>query len=205
MGARMQPIRDMAQVDDIQVTLSRLDTTRGKRMFLLFEVGIRMGLRIGDMLQLRVGDLRGKMSYTYRPAKQQHKNHGRGIELTATIEPALRKIIAARTAGMEDGDLLFPSQKHTAGGNARPITRQQAYRDMRLMGEVCKAGDLGCHTLRKTFGYHHYRKHKDIAFLQGWFGHSDPSTTLIYIGITEDEARKRTDNTPFALPDQVAL
>lgn len=205
MGRKMQPIRDIKKIEDIQVTLSKLTDPRGRRMFLLFEVGIRLGLRIGDMLELRVGDLRGKQTYTYRPAKQRHKNGGRGVTIPATIDPYLRKVINARTKGLPDNALLFLSQKKTAGGNPKAISRVQAYWDMRKIGELCGVEGLGCHTLRKTFGYHYYQKHQNIAFLQEWFDHSDQSTTLIYIGITEDNFRKITDNSPFDLPDGVEL
>ena len=41
--------------------------------------------------------------------------------------------------------------------------------------------------MRKTFGYHHYKKFKDIALLQEIFNHSSPSITLNYIGINQDE------------------
>ena len=73
MGAKMQPIRDMAAVNDIEITLSKRDDEHGRRMFLMFEIGIRLGLRLRDLLQLRVGDIRGKSEYTYRPGKQRHK------------------------------------------------------------------------------------------------------------------------------------
>ena len=86
MGAKMQPIRDMAAVNDIEITLSKRDDEHGRRMFLMFEIGIRLGLRIGDLLQLRVGDIRGKSEYTYRPGKQRHKGGGRGVTITATID-----------------------------------------------------------------------------------------------------------------------
>lgn len=45
---------------------------------------------------------------------------------------------------------------------------------------------LGIHTLRKTFGYWHYRQNKDVALLQVLFNHSAPSVTLKYIGINQD-------------------
>lgn len=205
MGARMQPIRNMDTVHDIEITLSRLDDEHGRRMFLMFEIGIRLGLRIGDLLQLRIGDIRGKTDYTYRPAKQLHKGGGRGVTITATIEPTLRKIMEARTKGQGDSEYIFASRKSTRGGNPRPISRQQAYHDMKDIGRICGVEGLGCHTLRKTFGYHHYKKHRDIAFLQQWFDHSSSSTTLIYIGMTEETFRKRTDNSPFTLPDGVRL
>ena len=49
---------------------------------------------------------------------------------------------------------------------------------------------IGTHTMRKTFGYHHYQKFKDVALLQMIFNHSSPQITLRYIGITQD----RIDN-----------
>jgi len=45
---------------------------------------------------------------------------------------------------------------------------------------------IGNHSTRKTFGYHHYKQHKDVALLQQLFNHSAPSVTLDYIGINQD-------------------
>ena len=44
--------------------------------------------------------------------------------------------------------------------------------------------------MRKTFGYHYYRKTKDVATLMKMFNHSDPSITLKYIGIIQDEMNR---------------
>lgn len=41
--------------------------------------------------------------------------------------------------------------------------------------------------MRKSFGYHHYKKFKDVAMLQKIFNHSSPQITLRYIGIEKDE------------------
>lgn len=40
------------------------------------------------------------------------------------------------------------------------------------------------------YGYHHYKRNKDVATLQMLFNHSAPSITLKYIGITDDEIDK---------------
>lgn len=47
--------------------------------------------------------------------------------------------------------------------------------------------DIGTHCMRKTFGYHHYKRNKDVAALQEIFNHSAPSITKRYIGIRQDE------------------
>ena len=197
MGRRMQPIRKREQLQDIEETLAKLTDPRGRMTFLLWEVGIRMGLRIGDMLKLRVGDLRGQTRYTYLPQKQAHK--ARAEAITITLEPGLRKIIRARCAGMADEDYIFASREKTPGGNQRPISRMTAYRCLRDIGKLCRLDEpVGCHTTRKTFGYHYYQKDRDVAWLQKWFYHSSPEITLIYIGIAEDEFRRKTDRTPFS-------
>ena len=67
------------------------------------------------------------------------------------------------------------------------MERTQCYR---IINDICrKAGidyNIGTHTLRKTFGYHHYRKFKDIVVLQKIFNHYSPQVTLRYIGIDQD-------------------
>lgn len=197
MGRAMQPIRAKEMLTEIEQTLARLTSPRGRRTFLLWEVGIRMGMRISDMLELRVGDLRGQQRYTYLPIKQRHKRGARPI--TLPVEGALRKILAKRCEGMDDRDLLFASIQKTKGGNVKAISRQQALKDMKWAGQLCGLKDpIGCHTMRKTFGYQHYQRDHDVAALQKWFYHSTPETTLIYIGIAEDNLRKMTDNSPFS-------
>jgi len=46
---------------------------------------------------------------------------------------------------------------------------------------------IGCHTLRKTFGYHARMRGTPIEKLQKIFNHSSPSITMRYIGITQEE------------------
>lgn len=204
---RMEPIKSMDTIRDMEMTLAALDGFHGRRLFLLFEVGIRTGLRIGDMVGLRVGDLRGQRSYSFIPQKQAKKaarNHD--PKLTITIDPQLRKILAARCAEQPDSAWLFPSRKRSTGGNAKHITRQTAYDDLQRIQQITGCTThLGCHSLRKTFGYQYYRRHQDIAVLQKWFYHSNPATTMIYIGITEDDFRKMTDSSPFGSADDLPL
>ena len=62
----------------------------------------------------------------------------------------------------------------------------QAYRVLNEVAEQIGIDEVGTHTMRKTFGYHHYKQNKDVAILQDIFNHSAPSITLRYIGITDD-------------------
>ena len=45
---------------------------------------------------------------------------------------------------------------------------------------------IGNHTLRKSWGYHFYKKTKDIALIQDLLNHSSQRVTMRYIGINDD-------------------
>lgn len=99
------------------------------------------------------------------------------------VNPQLRKEVRkyVRKSNLKNEQYLFPSRK----GNG-PITRVQAYRVLNKAAEMADIPDVGTHTLRKTFGYLHYQKFKDIALLQQILNHSNPKDTMIYIGLTQD-------------------
>lgn len=69
--------------------------------------------------------------------------------------------------------------------------RMDRFTAYRILKTACKAAGLneniGTHTMRKTFGYHHYKKFKDVAMLQKIFNHSSPQITLKYIGIEQEQ------------------
>ena len=59
-----------------------------------------------------------------------------------------------------------------------------------LVRNACKIAGLeekiGTHSMRKSFGYHHYQQFKDVIILQKIFNHSSQQITLRYIGIDQD-------------------
>ncbi|MGD6854490.1 tyrosine-type recombinase/integrase [Bacillus infantis] len=71
------------------------------------------------------------------------------------------------------------------------MSRVQAYRILndaaKEAGVLDKVGSIGCHSLRKSFGYQLHSKGVDITRIMAIFGHSSPEVTLAYIGITDQE------------------
>jgi integrase len=171
----VEPIRDMEKIMEIKNYLLR----RSYRDYFLFVFGINSGLRISDILPLRVMDVK----YTkYLIIKEKKTGNIRKTIIT----PALKSEIEKYTYRMADSEYLFPSQK----GN-KPISRVQAWQIIHNAAKACGVeGAIGTHTLRKTFGYHFYQQTKDVAMLQYIFGHSSPSITLRYIGINDDMVDK---------------
>lgn len=167
----VEPIRDKTKIDVVK----RILKENGSRDYLLFLIGINSGLRISDILKLRVKDVKDK---EYIELIEQKTNKYKRFPVTKSFKYELKEYII----GKFSEEYLFASQK-----GSKPISRIQAYR---IICNACiNAGikaRIGTHTLRKTFGYHFYQENKDIALLQQIFNHSTPSITLKYIGINQD-------------------
>ena len=86
------------------------------------------------------------------------------------------------TENMNEEGYLFPSRK----GDSH-ISTTQAYRILVQAAELIGRTDIGSHSMRKTFGYHYYKRTHDVVTLMNIFNHSDQSITKRYIGITEEE------------------
>jgi integrase len=167
----VQPIRDAAMIERMKRELLK----RGARDHLLFVLGINTGLRVSDLLPLRVKDVRDVTHIRVQEAKT-------GKVKRAYVNPYLREQIDSYVEGMSEETYLFRSQK----GKNHPISRVQAYRILNDAAKAIGLEEVGTHTLRKTFGYHHYQVFKDVALLQELFNHSAPSVTLRYIGVNQD-------------------
>ena len=167
----VEPIRDRDEIEKVKriLKISRM------RDFLLFLIGINSGLRISDILKLKVSDVKNN---EYIEITEQKTGKYKKFPITNSFKNYLNEFVFDKSPE----EYLFKSLR-----SRRPITRVQAYR---IITEACqKAGvkvNVGTHTLRKTFGYHFYQEKKDIALLQCIFNHSAPSVTLRYIGINQD-------------------
>lgn len=190
----VEPIRDKEKIIEIQKLLRKqADTERGRRAYFLFICGVFLGLRISDLLKLRVKDLRSDKLV------MREKKTGKRTELP--IANIIRREAKALLADEDDDAPVFRSPQRSKAD--RPIARRTAYNDINTIARtVGVRGPIGCHTLRKTFGYHQYKMDGDIAFLQEWFNHSSPAITLRYIGIDQDRRRKKVNRMERYLQDK---
>lgn len=166
----VEPIRDKEVIKDI-IDYLRLKNDRDA---LLFMFGIYSGLRVSDIIKLRVRDVKGKDRVTVKETKT-------GKEKILKINSMLRKEIAVYIIGKKDYEVLFKSPR----GINKPISRQQAYNIINNAGKHFGLERIGTHTMRKTFGFHIYQKTKDITLVQKLLNHSSPEFTLAYIGMTQ--------------------
>lgn len=170
----VEPIRDK---DDIQAMKEYLKEWN-ERNYIMFLLGINSGLRISDIINLRVKDVQGWYIKT--------KELKTGKPLKRKMTPVLKKEIRNYVEGKPLHHYLFQSRN----GKNQPIARNTAYLIIKLAAEELGIDNVGTHTMRKTFGYHYYKKTKDIATLMVLFNHASPAITLRYIGIRQDQQDK---------------
>ncbi|MFB4166146.1 tyrosine-type recombinase/integrase [Alteribacillus sp. JSM 102045] len=180
---QVEPLRTTEEIKEMKLAIKRGNKAKPKRLVLaerdlfLFTFGINTGLRVSDIVQLTVRDVKGKDMMLIREGKTDKPRK--------VILSGLKEEIDRYVEGKDNGEYLFLSQK----GN-KPMTTTQVYRMLRDAGDWIGRQDIGTHTMRKTFGYHYYRRTKDIMKLADILNHSAPSITKRYIGITQDEIQE---------------
>lgn len=191
-----EPIKSLKDIERV----SRWYIENGRyRDNMLFILGINFGLRISDLLTLRFSHLIDenlKFKKTFPVLEIKTKNtrktrKNRYVTINKAVIDAVT-LYLEHTPNVCLSDYLFRSLSNRGSNVNKPIHRVNADRVLR---EAAEALQLDCHvathTLRKTFGYHQMRMaHNDprkLMLLQKIYGHSSPTMTLAYIGITSEE------------------
>ena len=184
----VEPIRDLNRIQRIKGNLKR---KKNPRDLLLFTAGINLGLRISDLLRLKVGDVKDRKGdvrdfiyITEQKTKKQRK-----IALNDGVREALQ--IYFNKSGVYDLDrYLFISEKSKKN---KPLNRVRAWQ---LINKWCREVGIkeriGTHTLRKTLGYQMRKNGIAIEVIQAILGHKSAKVTSRYIGISDDELEEVT-------------
>ena len=180
----VQPIRDLDVLQKCYEIAREHDKNKktGEVSWeLILLVGFNTSLRVSDFRRFKVADLKGK-DYAQIQAKKT------GKEARILINPQARREINRLLAGRRAEEYIFQSrQKDATTHKYRPISRQRCYQ---IINEIAREAGIedriGCHTLRKTFGYHYYKMTGDVVSLQRILCHSYQRETLVYIGVVQE-------------------
>lgn len=183
---KVLPIKDRQKLGKMQEDLAQLKTAHGRRVYLLFCVGIYTGLRISDLVGLQVKHVTGRNIILVEQKT--------GKQTEVAVNDVLADILDERLAGMDPEDWLFPSQRPGPGGERQHITTRTAANDMHWIAERYKLDfPFCCHSMRKTFGYWYYKDSGgDVEGLRQYFNHSDADITRRYICIDREEVNERS-------------
>lgn len=156
------------------------------RDYCLFTLGINSGLRISDLLNLKINDVIDRLGKIQERISLREKktNKAKDFPISDVAGKAIIEYLKTRIYELDEP--LFISQKQKNG--KLPLQRQQAHK---IIHDAAKAigikDNIGTHTLRKTFGYHAYKSGVPVEKIQKLFNHSTPGITLRYIGITQED------------------
>ncbi|MDR3321126.1 MAG: tyrosine-type recombinase/integrase [Synergistaceae bacterium] len=185
----VDPIKEVEKIAEMKKVLK--ERRKRERNTLLFVMGINTALRIGDLLTLSVGDVLGDKGQILKTMELKERKTGKTkrFPINDSINNALSDYLEKRRI-RDRSEPLFLSQK------GERLSRSQAWRIMKTAGESAGLENIGTHSLRKTFGYHVYKKTGgDLGLVQKLLNHSASGVTLKYIGIDKE----RLDNTYLEL------
>ncbi|HPD39005.1 MAG TPA: site-specific integrase [Mesotoga infera] len=184
----VQPIRDTKKIDAMK---SIMKGESNYRDLLLFTLGINTGLRISDILALKWSSFINGGSRLLKAGDQLNvmeikTKKVKTFVINKSVAEAL-KLYYDSLDSVSPEDPVFLSRK-TAKGELKPITRIAAWQMLNRYANMVGLDEgIGTHTLRKTFGYHLYKKGVALEYIQKMLNHSSPAITLRYIGITQEQ------------------
>lgn len=180
---KTQPIKNTKDIERLKRYFLNKNQIRNYTMVTL---ALNTSLRIGDLLHLKWGDV-----YNFR--KGGYKRH---IEITEQKTGKSNQIALNKEAKQSLERLRKSGEPVTAGtyifksrnGENLPIGRICAFRIIkRAVAELNMEGIISCHSLRKTFGYHVWKKGVPPALIMSIYNHSSIEITKRYLSIDQDD------------------
>lgn len=145
-----------------------------KRNYALLQLMLQTGLRVSEVVKLRIGDLlinERSGSVFVRDSKGHTQ---REVPLNAAARRALTTYLQTRTLKKED--LLFHSKK------GQPLSLRAVQEVITVLGRKAKLSGVSAHTLRHTFAVNYLKANQNnLVELANLLGHQSLDTTAIYL------------------------
>lgn len=154
------------------------------RDYALLVCGVNLALRGGELLSLKIGQVRhlkpGDTLFVY----QQKTRKNRQLVLNKSAYQAIQSLLASMKDGLDDSDYLFRSRK----GGGKLCVQHLCHIIKCLARALNLKGNYGSHSLRRSFGAIQRLEHGvSVEVLSQCYGHSSPAVTMRYIGLCQDE------------------
>ena len=180
---KTDPIRTS---DEIQ-RLKQYFLKKGQvRNYTLVTMGLNTSLRIGDLLGLKWYEVYEFKEQRYRchiTLTEQKTGKKNRIALNGEARCAL-EMLRSLVCPESGEDYIFKSRV----GSNQPIGRVSAYKIIRrAVDDLGFEGTISCHSLRKTFGYHAWKKGVPPALIMSIYNHSSIEIKKIYLSIEQDD------------------
>jgi integrase/recombinase XerD len=170
---------------DTLIAAPDVTTPRGVRDRALIEVLYATGLRVSELVNLRVTDVRAAQGYVQCQGKGSKQ---RIVPLGESAADWVRRYVADGRSALAKGK-ASPWLFLNARGGGR-LTRIGFWKLLKAYGR--RAGiraHLSPHVLRHSFATHLLERGADLRAIQAMLGHADLSTTQIYTHVLEARLR----------------
>ena len=180
---KVEPIRSEKQINSLKKYLIGAGNMRN---YALIIFGINSALRISDILSLTWVDTFDFNENKFREhvwVQEKKTKKKKKFLLNQSAKDALDRL--RKQVGSINPDVpIFASRV----GDNKAITRHMA---SIIIKDACESvgikEKIGCHSLRKTFGYHSWKKGVPLPVLTELYNHSNQAVTKCYLGISQDD------------------
>ena len=174
---------------ELRLALESLDGRFALRNRALIVLGVKTGLRISELLALKVGQVWDGRSAVSRFYVTRQNTKGKRAGTSIVLHPDAAQAVSQwiRTGGLTTNlrGYLFPSQKHPGERLGRKAAWAVLHRAFRQAGVP---GMAGTYCLRKTFAKNvHEALGGDLFRTAKAMRHTSPMTTLRYLSFKQDE------------------
>ena len=192
-----KPIKDKQTIKQIKEIYIKKNK---KRDLLLFLLAINTGLKLNDLLNLNVKDVKEKEYLEIKQIniinddnnnKEKENNNNNNNKTTRkqkineiTINKTIQKLIKEITNKRKPKEPLFISN---FGGRLDRTIVYKTFKEIINESTLIKKEEkkyFSPSSWRKTFGYHYYQKYKDLSYLQYLFSQQTINETIRYIQIS---------------------
>ena len=190
-----EPIKSIEDIQRISDYFIRKGDYRDNMLWI---VGINFGLRVSDLLRLKVYDIiddnyHFRESFTILEKKTSNTRKvkkNRTITINQAVMDAVLLYLEHTPSKLDD--YLFKSNSNNGSNINRPMHRNSVESILKEAKNALHLPQrIATHTMRKTFGYHQMvmggNDQRRLLLLQKMFGHASAMQTLTYIGITQEE------------------
>lgn len=163
--------------------VSRVDT----RLYAIVEVLLQTGIRIGELANLKMDDLKeSKNGIKYLYIEEQGSHNSRKVPLNNSAHKAIQEYIAIRPES--EDDTLFITK------NGRPLLVRNIRTAIDKAFEKAGIKNAKVNDLRNTFIAHHLANGVSLVTVSKLVGHKRLSTTEKYLNLVEAEKEDQEKN-----------
>lgn len=166
-------------VDEVESLLSRPDrnTSKGIRDSAMLELLYATGIRVSELMGLKLTDVNMRLEFITCADRTKERVIPFGKAAHKALDLYLSGAREAMVRG-EDTGLLFTNCQ------GRPMSRQGFWKILKNYAqEAGIKGEITPHTLRHSFAMHMIENGADLHAVQEMMGHSDISTTQLYVNM----------------------